>query len=125
MPLTNPLASAIVTDRVRYEIHDISTGAYRWADAELFRWLNDAVRIVCFRKPHMYIDSSGLQATGIPIPVPTDVTALTDKININPMANSCLTHYVCAQAFFKDNDVQDKEQAGVHLKLFYEEMALL
>ena len=125
MPLTNTLASAIVTDRVRYELHDVTTGGYRWLDTELMRWLNDGVRTVCLKKPHLYIDSGGLQATTLPIPLPTDVTALSDKVNVHPLANSCITHYICAQALFKDNDVQDKPKAEMHLKLFYDEMAIL
>ena len=101
-----------VFDRFRKIIKD-DIPEYRLADAELFDWIDDAIRETRIRRPDYLVDTDG---TFLSV---ADITAVTDTINLPEHFKEALACHMAYSSYIsEDADRHNTSQANAMLGRF-------
>jgi hypothetical protein len=93
------LSNVGVIARVRMELQDVISGAYRWTDTELGYWIVDGAKEIARIRPEAITTYQS---------APTAVTSPSDAAHVQDIYGSALVDYVCYRALAKDGE--DGEQ---------------
>lgn len=102
-----------IIDRARRLLEDIGP-QYKWRDVELITYVNDGQREICMKSPHAMIMAD---ESVIPVPLPTEITALVDELQISDMYLGRLTDWVVARALEKRAAFAPDGKAAYHRAL--------
>lgn len=96
-----------VVDRARDPLNDADK--VRYPDAQLLRLANDAMMMLCNRRPDLFIGQFGS--------TPTGEAALTDLLPLPPVHVVTLANYVTAMAEMVDDENADSGRAAAFMQL--------
>lgn len=110
-----PLTVADVITPVRVLLNDTDTGGIRYLDAELFGWLNDAVRTVCIDKPEATARTATHPLTaGTLQTLPNDAHAFLEAVcNMNGSAAGRVVRHVPRHILDRENPAWHQSTATV------------
>ena len=109
------LASAII-NRARLMLAD-TVATYRWSDATLIIYVNDAVDALTGRRPDLLMEDFGTSAEAIK--ALADVVATTGAIDLPDSTTEAMAHYVAYRALEADSaDTANVNNADRHYQSF-------
>lgn len=115
--MSNLVTVSSIIDKVRDILKDSTSGSYRWEDAILWDFLEDAQREVLRLAPYAYVNATGTQVQ--PAESPSVIIAGTNNLCVHSAFSSALIDYVLSQAYSKDADEGNHDLAAKYESSFY------
>jgi hypothetical protein len=111
-----------VITQVREQLKDVYD-PFRWSDEQLFVYLTEGCRYCARHRPdYMWLEDDPAWTPPRTVAI-TRITALTDVLQLNDMAQSALVHYVVQAALNRDaEDTGNSQNADRRGALGMQEM---
>jgi hypothetical protein len=110
------MISSVPIKEARRILHDTESTGYRWSDAQLIKYLNEAQYDLRHKRPEFWLDSAGsLQDLVVVVSLSTE-TLLEDRISDK------LASFIVFKALSEDDaDTENLNRANIH-KSQYDEL---
>ena len=113
------LAAQNIIDRTRRTLHDDNSSVYRWSDAILVNYINDALYDMYHRRPEFWLDNTTLKLNTFIEAVDTD---LSIDLLIPSRSLQGVTGYVVYRALSEDDADTENLNRSVIYRNQYEEL---